>query len=395
VQPTFQTFYAHLCSAHRSPRPPTTSIMLASTSSRDYIALRNSARDPMMSPSCRSRHYTPPRYSTISSNPPLSPMLTPSPLRQRLFAPDQFYVDLDGPDDFFMQSPYKSAAQAQQPGYTINPQLIPPDDENGSISCSSSSPFSPFFPTSDSQPLRTPVKQTHRVPGRSALSPIYSSSSIGPDPSSVARVGVGTKRKSTPHTPLEQHTLTPLVVTSISNSATGPLLDRLAPLPAPKFSTGTPQTKAETDAYLQCQTATLTTLRITDLHDSGDEFGGIEDDSGCEMDDDDHCEVLFTGSMRLKASTGNSSKASRHGPPLNKGKGKEQVEVAEAVSPGGHVNKRRARSRPLSAELLESVKRSPSQNKVGDFFQSLLETADVKCTSILHLLQASGISLTA
>jgi mitosis inhibitor protein kinase SWE1 len=108
----------------------------------------------------------------------------------------------------------------------------------------------------------------------------------------------------------------------------------------------------------------LTTLRITDLHDSGDEFGGIENDSGCEMDDDDHCDVLFTGSVRLKGPTGNSGKASRRGPPVNKGKGKEAVEVAEAVSPGGHVNKRRARSRPLSAELLESVQRSPSQNKV-------------------------------
>ena len=37
----------------------------------------------------------------------------------------------------------------------------------------------------------------------------------------------------------------------------------------------------------------------------------------------------------------------------NKGKGKD--EVVEAISLGGHVTKRRARSRPVSQELLESV----------------------------------------
>jgi mitosis inhibitor protein kinase SWE1 len=39
----------------------------------------------------------------------------------------------------------------------------------------------------------------------------------------------------------------------------------------------------------------------------------------------------------------------------NKGKGKDD-EVVEAISPGlGHVTKRRARSRLVSQELLESV----------------------------------------
>ena len=40
-------------------------------------------------------------------------------------------------------------------------------------------------------------------------------------------------------------------------------------------------------------------------------------------------------------------------------KGKEKEEVAEAVSPGGHVTKRRARSRPLSAELREQAFKVP------------------------------------
>ena len=35
-------------------------------------------------------------------------------------------------------------------------------------------------------------------------------------------------------------------------------------------------------------------------------------------------------------------------------------EVAEAVSPGGHITKRRARSRPVSQELLESAHHSLS-----------------------------------
>ena len=343
--------------------------MLASMSSRDYVSLRNPARDSAMS---RSRHYTPPRHTQASVNPTVydSPMLTPSPLRQRLFISDSSSIGHNDPDDLFMQSLYKPPAQAQQ-FHSTKPQPITIDDEDGSIFHSSSSPFSPFFPTSNSQPLRTPVKQIHRVSSRSTLGANHTNTITTRDAEAIAsgsRVGVGTKRKSTPHTPLRQHTLTPLVVAS----GTGIVLDRLAPLPAPKFAPATPQTKAETDAYLQRQTATLTSLRITDLNDSGDEFEGVENDSGCEMDDEDRGNVLFTGSVRLKGGPG---KLSRRGPPINGGKDKD--EVAEAISPGGHVNKRRARSRPVSAELLESVQRSPpSQNKVRTRLLTFVSKAD-------------------
>lgn len=222
--------------------------------------------------------------------------------------------------------------------YSTNPQPITLDDEDGSIFRSSS----PFFPsTSDSHPLRTPVKQIH------------CDSQTFP---SITRLGVGTKRKSTPHTPLRQHTLTPLVVASASNSTSGILLDRLAPLPAPKFAVCTPHTKAETDAHLQRQTATLTSLRIIDLNHSDDEFGVPQNDSGCEMGDGD---ALFTGNVRSKGQTGGLGKTVRRGQLLNKGKGRDKDEIVEAVSPGGHINKRRARSRPLSAMLLESLQRSP------------------------------------
>ena len=334
--------------------------MLASMSSRDHVSLRNPPRDSAMS---RPRHYTPPRHTQASVNPTIydSPMLTPSPLRQRLFIQNNCSLDHNDVDDIFMQSPCKLLAQAQQ-SHSTKPQPMTIDDEDGSIFRSSSSVFSPFLPISDSQPLRTPVKQIHRISSPCALSANHANPFTNQDAEALAsgtRVGIGTKRKSTPHTPLRQHTLTPLVVASASNSDTSIVLDRLAPLPAPKFAPGTPQTKAETEAYLQRQTATLTSLRITDLNDSADEFDG-ECDSGCEMDDDDDGNVLFTGSVRLKGGLG---KSSHRGPPMNKRRDKD--EVVEAVSPGGHVNKRRARSRPVSAELLESVQRSPpSQSNV-------------------------------
>lgn len=59
----------------------------------------------------------------------------------------------------------------------------------------------------------------------------------------------------------------------------------------------------------------------------------------------------------------------RGNPLLNSAvKGNGLDEVAEAVSPGGHVTKRRARSRPVSLELLESVhppSASPPQTETG------------------------------
>jgi mitosis inhibitor protein kinase SWE1 len=144
-----------------------------------------------------------------------------------------------------------------------------------------------------------------------------------------------------------------------------PSLDRLAPLAAPKFTARTPQSKAETDAYLKRQTATMTKLKISDNNNivSDDEFQGILNDSGCEMDDEDLENPLFLGKHQLNVKR--SQPLILH-LPVTKGKKKE--EVAEAISPGGHIVKRRARSRPVSADLLESVFKSPkSPLKVGLF----------------------------
>ncbi|KAG6836851.1 hypothetical protein H0H93_002292 [Arthromyces matolae] len=290
----------------------------------------------------RRRHCTPPRRPspTTPAGRPVydSPMLTPSPLRQRPLFPNPFNSSLADPDDLFLQSPFKSPAQAHS--YPIlKPQS---DDDDPSIFLSSSASLSPFLPSSASQPLLTPVKQIHALPSRSALS-IKQLNAVPAPLESVTRVGVGTKRKSTPHasTPIRQHSLTPLRISHPPNSSNVPMFDRLAPLPAPTF-VSTPQSKAETDAHLRRQTATLTRLKLSDFVDSGAALDATENDSGCELEaDDDH---LF-GEFKERSTA--------------QSKGKEKEEVAEAISPGGRVIKRRARRRPLSAELLESV-RSPS-----------------------------------
>ncbi|KAG6842142.1 hypothetical protein C0991_001635 [Blastosporella zonata] len=360
--------------------------MIATTPTKDYLAFRSS-------PSCRPRHATPPRRvsPTTDLSSYDSPMLTPSPLRQRPLFPNPFNPVLADPDDLFLQSPFKSPAQAHHLHTlytTTKPQPISPDDNEGSIflASPSSSSFSPFFPTSASQPLRTPVKQIHRFPSRSVLSMTQPKSVLAPFdvPASATRVGVGTKRKSTPHssTPIRQHNLTPLVIASQRTNSTTDvvMLDRLAPLPAPKFVASTPQTKAETDAYLRRQTATLTRLKLSDYVEPGDESEAMQNDSGCEMGDD----LLFSDAkLKLAAN----------------GKGKDKEEVAEAISPGGHIIKRRARRRPLSAELLESV-RSPSPSKVGYTLSSsvssphlavLIKVPVVAMASSTHRQRNTGI----
>ncbi|KAF9062440.1 kinase-like domain-containing protein [Rhodocollybia butyracea] len=69
------------------------------------------------------------------------------------------------------------------------------------------------------------------------------------------------------------------------------------------------------------------------------------------MDDEAQGDALFLGGDLL-----NASGRGRVGAALRlAGKGRKDEEVAEAVSPGGHVVKRRARARPLSDELLSTT----------------------------------------
>lgn len=308
-------------------------------------------------------------------------MLTPSPLRQRpLFPQNSVQSETRDLDDLFSQSPYKSLAQAHpfQTYSTLKPQPIPADDDEGAIFRASTSTFSPFFPSSSSQPLRTPVKQGHHAANRNALSVIDINGISGQTAPSLAltpatRVGVGTKRKSTPlATPLRHHGLTPLkVAQSAGGNCTMPF-DRLAPLPAPKFTAQTPHSKAETEAFLRKQTATLTRLRITT--DSDEEFG-LGNDSGCEIDEDDG-NALFLSNAKLGSKarmSGSFGKAAGRVLAMQTSGGKDKEEVVEAISPGGHVNKRRARSRPVSAELLEqSLKLPKSPRRVRLLFYDIV-----------------------
>ena len=156
--------------------------------------------------------------------------------------------------------------------------------------------------------------------------------------------------------------MTPLGISSAQNAVDpasgGVAFDRLAPLPAPRFTTRTPHSKAETEVHLKKHTESMTRLRICDL-------------------DGDGGEALFSRSSRVadaktKVYVKGKSKPTSLGRALGAnllgiadGKGKD--EVAEVISPGGHVIKRRARSRPVSQELLESVNypSSPSPTQVS------------------------------
>ncbi|EAU91472.2 other/WEE protein kinase [Coprinopsis cinerea okayama7 len=263
-------------------------------------------------------HCTPPRRCADTVRPFDSPMLTPSPLRQPTIFSPKFNNDAQDIDDLFRNSPYRSPAQAhifQNPAYSTKPLPIQADDEEGRIFLSSNS-NSPRLSSPTSQPIFTPLKSPYNTAGRVALAdrnlnepqPIATSSN---GPMLTSRAGIGTKRKVTPQ-------CTPLKIEASGS------FQKLGPLPAPKFATKTPHSKAEAEEFLRKQTATLTKLKLSDRDNRMD----TSNDSDCDFDEEAGANLFRTAS-----------------------KGKEKEEVVEAVSPGGRVVKRRARTRPLSAEL--------------------------------------------
>lgn len=296
-------------------------------------------------------------------------MLTPSPLK-RLLADEP--MDLD--DDFF-QSPPKAASYVHRTrkgrGTRQSTRMLSDDDENeddmndelflipsssfGSLSGEHIPSTSPF---SLHTPLRTPAKQVHRTPERDVLSV----KDLNTQPSSPV-FALGSKRKPTPlaSTPLSTRAMTPLTVASTEKlNDSGVAFDRLAPLPAPRFILRTPQSKAETELHLKRQAETMTMLTIKDLDRSDDESGY---DSGHDILPE---ELVRGGAMASIVPTANTKMGKSAGPETlldRKGLVKD-AEVIEAVSPGGHITKRRARSRPVSAELLESAQANLS--KFGD-----------------------------
>ncbi|KAF8638035.1 hypothetical protein AX16_010667 [Volvariella volvacea WC 439] len=327
-----------------------------------------------MPPSYRARHSTPPRL-LVDGFCCDSPMKTPSPLKQHPLFSNAPPSNEHDPDDLFLQSPFKSSTSSAHPAFLSKPQPINADDEEGAIFLASSSSVPPFFPVSASKPLRTPVKQVHRSQSRPVLStkPIHHlSRATSPSlhiAATDARVGAGTKRKSTAHpvTPLRPHTLTPLKVVSPKtekDSCGSIMFDRLAPITAPRFIDRTPHSKVETEVHLRKQTASLTKLKLTDRLEANGGLGlNGGGPGGVGGDDDDESNPLFS-----KDSVKQSGKASSRQLLLRNAKGDD--EVAEAISPGGHVIKRRARSRPVSAELLNTQKSptaipSPKKQMLG------------------------------
>lgn len=228
--------------------------------------------------------------------------------------------------------------------FTIQPQTIPADDVEGNIFLSTAAPTAQV-------PL-TPLKHPRRVPSSAVLSSRQQNAMTplaGDGGNAVSRGAAGIKRKSTTiTTPLRQHSLTPLRASQSSElNDSGVSFDRLAPLPSPTFGINTPQSKAETDARLRCQTDTLTRLRLSDSEVI--DFDDAANDSGCEMDE---------GSVHRSPTIRKQPKSHTT---------KADEEVAEVISPGGHIAKRRARSRPVSFELLEGAFKPPNKSplKVG------------------------------
>ncbi|KAK0202737.1 hypothetical protein DFS33DRAFT_1436723 [Desarmillaria ectypa] len=287
--------------------------MLASTPIKDYTSHRKT-RDGSMSP-LRSQSATMKQPTLFDK-----PLLTPSPHRSTgkpLFLPHAELGGQNSTDVIFLHSPFQTPAKMRKPRQQWN------EDET--------------LVVKTVRPLLTPARQPP------ALAAKQLNATIAHPPS---RVGTGTKRKTTPNaTPLRPNTLTPLVVTSSKPfGPSGMSFDRLGPLPPPKFGPRTPRTGTEADASLRNQTTTFTRLKISDLNQSDD-----DDDSGCDISEPP-TGPLFGGDYPPKQTGGDDRRL------MNA----KQEEVVEAVSPGGHITKRRARSRPVSDELLESVFNSPS-----------------------------------
>ena len=378
------------------------SAAILSTPPPQYISVSGTTRGRNMtpiSPSCRAAHYsTPPRFSADPSSAPSydSPMLTPSPLRrQHFFAPP---VDDPEQDDIFLQSPFKSPPPVHRLySHRVHKQPVPIDDDDGSIFLSPST--SPFFPVPSSQPLRTPVKEELRSKTRSVLKSRLNAQSVVASTSAVASAAVGTKRKSSAQsgsfsTPLRQSVPTPLSISAAkADPASGVAFHRLAPLAAPRFGDRTPQSKAETEAYLKGQAETMKRLRIRDMENSDEDWGVIEDaGSACEAEERNNAgaKKTFSNKLPLLSRRSKNQLRSPRKPLTIKAvpqKGSTLDEVTEAISPGGHILKRRARSRPVSLELLESVNQisSPSAPSQVRFAVSLRVRCAKACPLIYSL----------
>ncbi|KAF8452168.1 hypothetical protein L210DRAFT_3660183 [Boletus edulis BED1] len=192
--------------------------------------------------------------------------------------------------------------------------------------------------------------------------------------SAVPGTGVSTKRKSSVQsggfsTPLWQTASTPLSISAANaDPASGVAFHHLAPLPAPQFGIHTPltQSKAETEAHLKGQAETMKCLHIRDMENSDEDWGVIEDDdSAYEVEEQNSVPTKkpLLNKLPLLSCWLKNQLCSPRKPLTIKAvlqKGSALDEVTEAISPGGHILERQARSRPLFLELLESINQTLS-----------------------------------
>ncbi|EKM53975.1 uncharacterized protein PHACADRAFT_122634 [Phanerochaete carnosa HHB-10118-sp] len=339
-------------------------------SSDEYVTLRSRRRDQNGSPARRpvTEYQTPPKFSVRPSK-HQSPMLNTSPLKQRSMP-----VDSMDEDDVFSSpmQPYRLVVDKDTSPVRPPASSFDTDDDDALFLAphSPSNTRSLFPPSSSPMPLRTPVKQTSNVfetPSR----PVFSAAPTNSPFTVVPATANSTKRTPTPvmfSTPDRRCLLTPLRVTSSASDLNDgePFgFERLAPLPAPSFATTTPVAKTDSDAHLKRQSDSMRRLKIQDRDRSGDE-SGYDSTAGTKRERESGKKQPTAPPSTVKPKTKKSP-----GLALLIGKGNED-EVIEAMSPGGHVNKRRARQRHMSAELLAATP-APRSNENKGFPTPILD----------------------
>lgn len=274
--------------------------------------------------------------------------LTPSPLRRKSFVPvsdldadsdlDTHTIDTD--DIFGRASAFRKhyppdSKSSLIKGKSTTPPIPIEDDEGIFLSPATPSrtrpKVSPRVPNSRAKrsampppptPIAFPAQSSSAPPHTATQTPARpaptarSTASRRPPPATTGTAGV--KRKPTPlpvTAPYPKRGMTPLSVTKAAGEGS---FGRLAPLPAPKFRNG--RSSGETEGLLRSGSATLARLRI-DKEDN-DAVPGEE-------------------------------------------------EEAVDVSPGGHITKRLARSRPVSQELMDSANASSQVSHITIFFLSV------------------------
>ncbi|KAH9037052.1 hypothetical protein EDB85DRAFT_1861729 [Lactarius pseudohatsudake] len=262
---------------------------------------------------------------------------TPSPLRRKSFVPPDSDLDADSDldtqpidaDDIFGRSSAFSAKPLRKhytqdspiskssriKGKSTTPPIPIEDDEGLFLSTASHSKLTPprvsnprtkrSMPPPPTPPVAFPTQSSSAFPRTATHTPSRSvptakSSASRKLPATSGTVGVKRKPNPLPVTaPYPKRGMTPLGVTKAVGEGS---FGRLAPLPAPKFRND--RSSGETEGILRTESATLARLRI---------------------DKEEGAAVL----------------------------GEE--EEAVDVSPGGHITKRLARSRPVSQELMDSA----------------------------------------